>query len=430
MDLRRKLVVRLVAALLVFGVAFAATLIVSGRADARAEQSATARLLQLLLEPRTPETLERLHDAASRGQLRHLRAHWTDETLPGAAAPSAWERLLAPTHDGRGRHLLEAGGRALVLEADPRSELREQWRDAARVVLLLGGFGLLAIGLVWIAVDRALSPVAALEAALRAMPADRPGRRAPHFQLREFESVARVIDQVALSLEQARAERQRLTRALLEVQDRERRELAADLHDEVGQSLAAISVAAAFIRQHAARAEPAQLVDCATEIAAESRRIAGHVRDRLATLRPYAIAADGLADALAELVGGWQARLADVAIERGIAPLPAVTDALAITAYRCVQELMTNAVRHSGARRIRVDCRGEGGTIVIDVSDDGTGRPDDLRGGGIGLAGLRERLAMVGGELGVAAAPGGGLVFTVRIPVVAAAAPGADAGAR
>ena len=135
-------------------------------------------------------------------------------------------------------------------------------------------------------------------------------------------------------------------------------------------------------------------------------------------------------EALRELVSAWQARLPDLQIKAHIGPLPAVSADVGLALYRCLQEALTNCVRHSGAQHIEVTVgvlAQEHSTapgdepvrrIGLTVSDNGTGQAQVLqRQPGGGLLGLRERLAMVGGQLQISDRLGGGVVLSATLPV-------------
>ena len=248
--------------------------------------------------------------------------------------------------------------------------------------------------------------------------------RLPGFALREFAAIAQVVDQLAESLAHARDSQRRLTRQLMEVQDKERRELASELHDEFGQSLTAISATAAYIEHHAHHVEAATLTDCAREIGSESRRISGHVRQMLSSLRPYGLEDSGMREALRELVAGWQARLPDLKIDAHIASLPAVSADVGLALYRSLQEALTNCVRHSGAQEVTVDCTVQEAQIQLTIADNGSGQAAFLqRQAGGGLLGLRERLAMVGGHLQISDRAGEGVVLCATLPISPLASP-------
>ena len=426
MDLRRTLLTRLTLAfaalLLVFGLVWLQDL----RQDALAEQQATSRLVALLLDPSKLDAPQQLAAALAPGQFRHVSVQLAN---PGAepqaadvtaAEPPRLMRWLGLSSDVGQAHRIRVGGQELTIRPDPGSEFREKLTDSLQVLVMLVLFCGICLGLTWFAVDHALSPVKELNAGLVRLAAGEDQARLPGFALREFAAIAQVVDQLAESLSRARDSQRRLTRQLMDVQDQERRALAAELHDEFGQSLTAISATAAYIEHHAHQAEAATLTDCAREIGSESRRISGHVRQMLTSLRPYGLEDSGMREALRELVAGWQARLPDRQIDCHIAPLPAVSADVALALYRSLQEALTNCVRHSGAQRIDVQAGLQGGHIHLTVSDNGSGQAQTLkRQAGGGLLGLRERLAMVGGHLQISDRAGGGVVLSATLPVQA-----------
>jgi signal transduction histidine kinase len=98
-------------------------------------------------------------------------------------------------------------------------------------------------------------------------------------------------------------------------------------------------------------------------------------------------------------------------------PLPVLTPGLDLTAYRILQEALTNALRHSGARRSTVIVHRVGDHLVLSVGDDGVGLGQGSEAGGLGLVGVRERVALYGGTLDVAAGPAGGVMLTASLPL-------------
>ena len=433
MDLRRTLLARLTLAFAVLLLLFGLVWLKDLREDALAEQQATVHLIELLLASPDDDAPARLAAALTPGQFRHVKL---DMSAPEAMSPGtpAQPRGLLPwlglSMEGAQAHRIRVGTQDLWISPDPDSEFREKLSTSVQVLIMLVLFCGICLGLTWFAVDHALSPVKELNAGLVRLAAGQERAQLPGFALREFAAIAQVVDQLADSLSRARESQRRLTRQLMEVQDKERRELAAELHDEFGQSLTAISATAAYIEHHAHHAEPATLTDCAREIGTESRRISGHVRQMLTQLRPYGLEDSGMREALRELVSAWQARLPDLQIKAHIGPLPAVSADVGLALYRCLQEALTNCVRHSGAQHIEVTVgvlaqersTAPGGEPVrrigLTVSDKGTGQAQVLqRQPGGGLLGLRERLAMVGGQLHISDRPGGGVVLSATLPV-------------
>lgn len=433
MDLRRTLLARLTLAFAVLLLLFGLVWLKDLREDALAEQQATVHLIEFLLASPDDDAPARLAAALTPGQFRHVKLDMSapEAMSPGTPAqPRDLLTWLGLSMEGAQAHRIRVGTQDLWISPDPDSEFREKLSTSVQVLIMLVLFCGICLGLTWFAVDHALSPVKELNAGLVRLAAGQERAQLPGFALREFAAIAQVVDQLADSLSRARESQRRLTRQLMEVQDKERRELAAELHDEFGQSLTAISATAAYIEHHAHHAEAATLTDCAREIGSESRRISGHVRQMLTQLRPYGLEDSGMREALRELVAAWQARLPDLQIKAHIGPLPAVSADVGLALYRCLQEALTNCVRHSGAQHLEVTVgvlEPEHSTapgdepvvrIGLTVSDNGTGQAQVLqRQPGGGLLGLRERLAMVGGQLHISDRPGGGVVLSATLPV-------------
>jgi signal transduction histidine kinase len=241
--------------------------------------------------------------------------------------------------------------------------------------------------------------------------------RLPEFDLAELSRVRDVFNHLAESLDRTLAERSELTRRLIAVQDEERQFLARELHDEFGQCLAAIGAVAASAG-HTAREEcPALLPDCQS-----IARTAAHMME---TLR----GALGLALSLEGLVAGWNIRSHGTTrfeIELSGSP-DTLPSGFAASLYRVAQEAITNAAKHAEATRVRLLLRRCGATgagthrhaeeIELIVEDDGkAGDPDSAAKAGMGLLGMRERIAALGGRLSFEAGRPTGLILRAVIP--------------
>ncbi len=225
---------------------------------------------------------------------------------------------------------------------------------------------------------------------------------------REREQAQRAIRMRTEQEEQAR-------RAVAE----ERSRIARELHDVVAHTLSVIVLQAGAGRRIAAK-QPERgrgvleaIETLGREALADMRRLVGILRseaDAQTEKEPQPSLA-GLAD-LAERVRS--AGLAvEVRTEGQPRPLPPGVD---LSAYRIVQEALTNALRHAGAARARVTVRyGEAG-VEVEVSDDGRGPSSDGSGGGHGLVGMRERVGMFGGELEIGAGEAGGFRVRALLP--------------
>jgi signal transduction histidine kinase len=218
----------------------------------------------------------------------------------------------------------------------------------------------------------------------------------------------------------AQAEREREERALTAVTE-ERARIARELHDVVGHSVSVMTVQASAVRRllrpEQAREREALLIVERTgrEALAEMRRMVGVLR------RPEegpALAPQPSLEHVGRLVE--QAREAGLSVELRVEgdpqPLPAGVD---LTAYRLVQEGLTNALKHARAERAQVVVRYGDGDLEVTVSDDGRGAGSG-DGGGHGLVGMRERVAVFGGELEAGPRAEGGYRLRAKLPVVPA----------
>jgi signal transduction histidine kinase len=203
----------------------------------------------------------------------------------------------------------------------------------------------------------------------------------------------------------------------------ERVRIARDLHDSVAHTLASISVQAG-VGAHVLDERPEDARDALLAIRHTSRDALAELRATLGMLRsddpsPREPAA-GL-DRLPSLVESSRATglAVDLVVEGEERPLPPAVDT---AAFRIVQESLTNVIRHAGPARATVAVRHGDDRLEIEVTDDGRGAVDGDRtagraGGGHGLAGMRERVALLGGELDAGPRPSGGFRVRARLPL-------------
>jgi signal transduction histidine kinase len=234
-------------------------------------------------------------------------------------------------------------------------------------------------------------------------------------------ALSRKLEEANEAKERAtRAEREREQRARAAVSE-ERARIARELHDVVGHSVSVMTVQASAVRRllrpEQEREREALLIveQTGREALAEMRRMVGVLR------RPEeapALAPQPSLEHIDRLIE--QAREAGLPVELRVEgnplPLPAGID---LTAYRLIQEGLTNALKHARAERAQVLVRYSAADIEVTVSDDGRGSGSD-DGGGHGLVGMRERVAVYGGELEAGPLPDGGYRLRARLPVAPA----------
>ena len=230
---------------------------------------------------------------------------------------------------------------------------------------------------------------------------------------READRELRLRKAAEKNLAEVSAENRRLARKYAEMQEFERKALARDLHDELGQYINAIKLDAVGLR--AATMQGAAEHILASTMIANIDRIYEVVRGLIHELRPVGLDDLGVAAALEHCVGEWRARLPGTSITIDISgDLEGLSEATGMLVYRLVQEAMTNMARHSAATmaRVRIARMANPDRTEIWVRDDGHGVDLAAPRAGLGLVGMRERVASVRGMLSITSAPGKGFMVS------------------
>ena len=219
------------------------------------------------------------------------------------------------------------------------------------------------------------------------------------------------------ALKASQRELRELSARVLEAREEEKAHIARELHDELGQLLTALKMDLGWLRERLPA--DAQLAARAAEMGALLDRTVGSTRRISADLRPLMLDDLGLADAAAWLVEDF-AKRSGVACRIDVSEeVQGVSKAVATAVYRAVQESLTNIGRHAGARNAWVVLGAADGALYAEIEDDGRGiAPEDLaKARSLGLKGMRERIAFLGGSLDIARAPRGGTRLRLRVPL-------------
>jgi PAS domain S-box-containing protein len=254
---------------------------------------------------------------------------------------------------------------------------------------------------------------------------DQPGAFAPEHAdvTRELADPLAIAIQQAQLLDQLSAARERqkmLTRRLVEAQEDERRRVARELHDEIGQTLTAVKI---NLQTLGRQADWAGLAPRLADSIAIVERALQQVRNLSLDLRPSLLDDLGLVATLRWYVDR-QAQWAGLTISFSADPpemsLPPEHE---ITCFRVVQEAFTNLMRHAQAKHVRVALRQRNGELGLTIRDDGVGfgvqaaLDNALGGESLGLLGMQERVRLVGGEIDIESEPGQGTEIRVRLPL-------------
>ncbi|HKG42766.1 MAG TPA: histidine kinase [Gaiellaceae bacterium] len=258
-------------------------------------------------------------------------------------------------------------------------------------------------------------PLQRLAGLMRKIDLLRPGQRLSVAGKGEIAVLGSTFNEMLARLEAQRQESVTLT---LTAQEDERRRIARNLHDEIGQNLTAVLLQLDSLGKRVSpelREEFEETVEFVRASLDEVRRVARE-------LRPGVLEDLGLANSLRELCTMFSAR-AGLRIERRIAPtLPRMSPDAELVIYRVAQESLTNAARHSGATRVELRLDRVPGGVVLRVADNGDGLAPGVVASSVGgLRGMREWALLVGGELDVSSLDSGGVQVRLGVQALEAA---------
>jgi two-component system, NarL family, sensor histidine kinase UhpB len=419
----------------------AAHVVLQAGARTRAETQSAMRLtkdfvataLMRLPAPPEPGAVEAL--VAGLQNLRHVRAGLGEPALASSIMREAnnesdaprWFRALV---DAPGEvtaipvRLSDGRTESIVIVADPADEIDEVWAGARDHALVGAIMALAALGVTSLLIGRAVRPLQVASAALARLEAGDYAARAEGGGPPEIRNLNAKIDSLAEALGDLKRANNELAGRVFDAQDEERQAIAHELHDEFGPHLFALRAGAALLAKQLSDSPAAGAA--ARAIEAEVEALQGQNRRILADLRPAALEELGLAEALEALVAHWRRAEPGVAVTLDADPrVEAMSERASLTAYRFVQEAMTNAFRHAGATRIEVSLRFETpasepsfgdaglGGFVIRVADNGRGLQGETE-AGMGLAGMRDRVRLLGGQVSIGSPPAGGVVVEAR----------------
>ena len=443
------ILIDLVAAFVAFGVT-----VFKARTSTRVEIAASMRLAELLInqtvnllrEQDAPDKF--LADLPARlSFLRHVRVTVTDAAgEPVAAAPiqksarnqrsdaPAWFAALVGWPVDRreipvtisGRHV----GSVWVLE-EPRDEIAEAWENTVALGLVAAGLNIAVILALYFWFGRVLHPLAGVAGGLFDLEQRNYRVRLTRPRARELAIITDRFNALAEALDAARRENIRLARRLITAQDDERRHIARELHDEVGPCLFGLKANATSIATAVAASTPVaerNVKQRVTDILAIVGRLQAMNRSLLNRMRPMALGHVPLHDLLAELVRDCARQHPNLSFSFSADKLASsYGDSVDLTIYRCIQESLTNAVRHAQAHCVSIDV-GESGSdrdrttdhasprLRVSVRDDGRGMAPQTP-MGFGLHGMRERVQALGGECTLESPSGGGTCVRIEMPV-------------
>jgi two-component system CheB/CheR fusion protein len=219
-------------------------------------------------------------------------------------------------------------------------------------------------------------------------------------------------------LRQGQEQLRTLTAGLVEAQEEERRRVSQELHDDISQRLAALSIQVAVLHQ-APDIPPGELHGKLGELQEQMEVLSEDLRRTARNLHPFTLTHLGLGEALRSYCAEFS-NLRQLQVRFTTRALPGtIPPGVALCVYRVVQEALGNAGKHSGAKRAEVSISGNKNALRVAIRDDGHGFDlDDARGKGLGLISMEERVRHLGGTFLISPTPGNGTRIEVRIPLV------------
>jgi two-component system sensor histidine kinase UhpB len=351
-----------------------------------------------------------------------------------ARAPAWFTRLVGPSVGTREVRVLLGSNTlgTVVIVGEPGDELAEVWEEVSRRAVIWIAITILMLALLYVVLGRLLNPLIGLASGMHELEDGHFGTRLSLPPVRELAVIAARFNTLAEALEKSRAENSRLYRHLIALQEEERRQVANELHDEAGPCLFGITANAASISRLADKTPEPQAGEIKSRIAemlTMSERLKTMNRDLLRRLRPVELGRISLEELIGSLVAGFQRRHpeADFAFTAG--PIERTYgEAVDLTIFRCVQEALTNAMRHGGASHVDIGIRedmcpgaitnGSGPLrkLSLIVHDDGEGFAPAAP-LGLGLTAMRERVRTIDGASQIESSPAGGTTISLLVPL-------------
>ena len=220
------------------------------------------------------------------------------------------------------------------------------------------------------------------------------------------------------ALRQSHAEIEDLAGRLITAQEAERARIARELHDDIGQQIAAISLAISVCKRRSDAKGSAELIEALSAVQRQAIAATDDVRLLSHDLHPRVLQHAGLVDALRSHAGEFARQHSLKVVVEADADLVITDMTSALCLYRIVQEALRNIAKHAGARRVTVTVRRVEDEVQLAVADDGQGFNLTAvyeQGGGLGLRSIEERVRLVGGRLAIDTAPRRGTTITVWV---------------
>ena len=339
-------------------------------------------------------------------------------------APAWFAALVAPTVESQDVPVIVDGRSVGQVEiiGEPGDEIAEVWENLIAIGSVAAVLNIAMIGILYVLFGRVLDPLIVLAAGLSDLERQSYSVRLAQPHARELAGIADQFNALARALETARLENRQLNRRLITAQDDERRRTALELHDEVGPCLFGLKAYASSIAGAAGELPDKarqNLSECSREILAIIEHLQSINRSMLDRLRPMALGHVPLQEIVGQLVQERSRQHPQMAFSFTAGMLArSYGDSVDLTIYRCIQESLTNAIRHARAEHVTVALCHDAAAALLEltVRDDGCGM-SALTPAGFGIRGMQERVEGLGGCYHVDGESGHGTCVRITIPL-------------
>lgn len=319
----------------------------------------------------------------------------------------------------------------LEITPNPIGAIREAWGKVRYLFFLGLTFFILVNVMVYWTLGRSLKPLGAMLKAINNIEHGDLTTRLPAFNLPEFERIGHSLNRMAESLtaERQLEENRQLTHLIQKHIEDERRSLARELHDELGQYVTAIKTFAVGIANKAkANSGSAGMSDIASNaqvIVSAANQIYDGMHNIIRQLRPGSLDNLGLAETLKDVVSSYQTQHPEIQIHLHLSEnlefgnLQSLGETVSINLYRIVQESLNNAFKYAQATKIDIRLtKSASGELQLSIKDNGIGMDVDAvdQTRHFGLLGMRERVQALNGVFNIVASPDQGTTINIRVP--------------
>jgi len=345
-----------------------------------------------------------------------------ESTFKSDVVPPEWfVKLVQPEKEMVQRRIRYG---TLIVTSSPSGSVREAWSGFRQLFLIGIGFFVTLNLMVYALLSYSLRPVRHILSAIKRVEQGDLTVKLPDFKLPEFDKIGHSLNRMVASLDAERQleENRQLTQLIQKHIEDERRSLARELHDELGQYVTAIKTFAVAIANKTKERAP-DVEASAQTIVAAANHIYDGMHNIIRQLRPGSLDNLGLSETLRDLINSYQKQNPDLNIELSLSgELNKLGENININVFRIVQESINNVIKHAEAKHIQVNLHGNAhGDLELTIRDDGKGMEiahvDQTN--HFGLLGMRERVQGLHGQFNVIsslAKKSGGTTISIVIP--------------